>query len=74
MLQNEKWTQPTNGHNTTGQFNPVVHGSRGINAVSLNGFASPIDKRVIQVTKDLPEEFPFNLDWNSGKPLGLGKY
>ncbi|KAJ7449301.1 aryl-alcohol-oxidase from pleurotus Eryingii [Mycena latifolia] len=29
-------------------------------------------KHVIQTTKELPEEFPFNLDMNSGKPLGFG--
>ncbi|KAG6840511.1 hypothetical protein H0H93_004616, partial [Arthromyces matolae] len=27
---------------------------------------------IIQTTKDLPEDFPFNLDYNSGNPLGVG--
>lgn len=44
-----------------------------MNAVSLNGFQWPVfQQSVIQTTKELPDEFPFNLDTNSGKPLGLG--
>ncbi|KIJ49372.1 GMC oxidoreductase [Sphaerobolus stellatus SS14] len=72
IRKNELWTEPTDGHNTAGQFNPGVHGFHGINAVSLSGFPSPIDDRIIQTTKELSSEFPFNLDMNSGKPLGVG--
>ncbi|KIJ49389.1 GMC oxidoreductase [Sphaerobolus stellatus SS14] len=72
IRKNEQWTAPTDGHNATGEFNPAVHGFHGINSVSLAGFPSPIDSMVIQTTQQLPEEFPFNLDTNSGKPLGLG--
>ncbi|KAG6917872.1 hypothetical protein DXG01_000642 [Tephrocybe rancida] len=70
--KNEKWAQPADGHNTTGQFNPSVHGFRGINSVSLPGFSQGIDDRVIQTTRELPGEFPFNEDTNSGHQLGLG--
>ncbi|KAG6901607.1 hypothetical protein C0995_010015 [Termitomyces sp. Mi166 len=72
MDQNERWTAPADNHNTTGQFDPKVHGFKGINAVSLVGNPQSIDPRIIQTTKDLSEEFPFNLDMNSGNPLGLG--
>jgi hypothetical protein len=44
-----------------------------MNPVSLNGYAWPFGPRVIAATKELPDEFPFNLDMNSGKPLGVGK-
>ncbi|KAJ7248207.1 aryl-alcohol-oxidase from pleurotus Eryingii [Mycena haematopus] len=73
FLQNEKWSPPADHHNTQGQFDPSVHSTNGITSVSLPGFEWPIfyDK-VIQTTKELPETFPFNLDANSGKPLGLG--
>ncbi|KAG6867838.1 hypothetical protein C0993_010411 [Termitomyces sp. T159_Od127] len=70
--RNERWTPPADNHNTTGQFNPDVHGFNGINAVSLSGFPHSIDSRVIQTTSQLSEEFPFNLDTNSGNPLGVG--
>ncbi|KAF8582565.1 GMC oxidoreductase [Ramaria rubella] len=72
IRKNEKWTEPTDHHNTTGQFNPAVHSFTGINSVSLAGFAYPIDNMVIQATQQLSEEFPFNLDMNSGSPLGVG--
>ncbi|KAJ7693406.1 alcohol oxidase [Mycena rosella] len=70
--QNELFdVQTSDHHNITGQFNPAVHGFNGINTVSLAGFPSPIDDRVIETTTELAE-FPFNLDMNSGSPLGLG--
>ncbi|KAL0946163.1 hypothetical protein HGRIS_012426 [Hohenbuehelia grisea] len=72
ISKNEKWTPPRDDHDISGQFDPRFHSFHGINAVSLAGFPRPTDPRVIQVTKELPEEFPFNLDMNSGYPLGLG--
>ncbi|KAG6865075.1 hypothetical protein C0991_005305 [Blastosporella zonata] len=69
---NERWTAPVDNHNTTGQFNPAVHGFNGINSVSLVGYPQSVDPRFIQTTKELPDDFPFNLDMNSGNPLGLG--
>ncbi|KAJ7878659.1 aryl alcohol oxidase [Mycena leptocephala] len=48
MRKNERFSPPADHHNTTGQFNPAVHGFRGINS------------------------YPFNLDTNSGYPLGIG--
>ncbi|KAJ7075178.1 GMC oxidoreductase-domain-containing protein [Mycena belliarum] len=71
ILKNECFTPPSDHHNTTGQFNPAIHGFDGINSVSLPGFPSGIDDRVIATTAEL-EEFPFNLDMNSGSPLGIG--
>ncbi|KAJ6551651.1 aryl-alcohol oxidase-like protein [Mycena capillaripes] len=73
FLKNEKWSPPADHHNTQGQFDPRFHSIGGLTSVSLPGFEWPIfyDK-MIQTTKELPDEFPFNLDMNSGKPLGLG--
>ncbi|KAK0235294.1 aryl-alcohol oxidase precursor [Armillaria nabsnona] len=72
IRKNERWTSPTDNHDTSGQFNPAVHGFHGINSVSLAGYPLPIQDRVIQVTKELSGEFPFNLDYNSGFQLGVG--
>ncbi|KAJ7851624.1 aryl-alcohol oxidase [Mycena olivaceomarginata] len=73
FFKNEKWTEPADHHDTRGQFNPAVHSTKGINSVSLAGFQWPIfSQHVIEATRELPEEWPFNLDTNSGKPLGLG--
>ncbi|KAJ6590381.1 aryl-alcohol oxidase [Mycena sp. CBHHK59/15] len=73
FLKNEKWSPPADRHNTQGQFNPAIHGTGGPISVSLNGFPwSVFEHHVIQTTKELPDEFPFNLDMNSGQPLGVG--
>ncbi|KAJ7709390.1 aryl-alcohol oxidase [Mycena olivaceomarginata] len=73
FLKNEKWTPPANDHNTDGQFDPAVHGTHGPISVSLNGFSwSELEDHVIQTTKELPGDFPFNSDMNSGQPLGIG--
>ncbi|KAF9004581.1 pyranose dehydrogenase [Cyathus striatus] len=71
IRKNERWTAPADLHNTAGQFNPAVHSLDGINSVSLPGFPQGTDGMVIQTTKDLKEEFPFNEDANSGNPIGL---
>ncbi|KAJ7894614.1 glucose-methanol-choline oxidoreductase, partial [Mycena olivaceomarginata] len=73
FLKNEKWTPPADDHNTSGQFDPAVHGTHGPISVSLNGFSwSELEDHVIQTTKELPDDFPFNSDMNSGQPLGIG--
>ncbi|KAJ7141459.1 alcohol oxidase [Mycena epipterygia] len=71
MRKNERFSPPVDHHNTTGQFNPAVHGFDGINTVTLAGFPTPIDSRVIESTSEL-SEFPFNIDMNSGYQLGIG--
>ncbi|KAJ7510648.1 aryl-alcohol oxidase [Mycena galericulata] len=72
IRKNEKLTPPADHHNTTGQFNPLIHSLTGINSVSLPGFSHPFDSRIIATTQENPVEFPFNLDMNSGTPLGVG--
>ncbi|KAJ6494581.1 alcohol oxidase [Mycena sanguinolenta] len=66
FLKNEDFAS-----NTTGHYNPEVHGYSGINTVSLSGFPTPIDSRIIDTTTQL-DGYPFNLDMNSGNPIGIG--
>ncbi|TFK36268.1 pyranose dehydrogenase [Crucibulum laeve] len=72
FLKSEKWSPPADHHSTIGEFNPSLHSTHGMLPVSLPGFPESIDNRVIQTTKDLPIEFPYNVDMNSGSPLGVG--
>ncbi|KAK0459380.1 alcohol oxidase [Desarmillaria tabescens] len=72
IRKNERVVPPSDHHNTTGQFDPAVHGFNGINSVSLPGVSRHTDSRVIQTTSELPDDFPFNLDYNSGYQLGIG--
>lgn len=41
--------------------------------ISLSSATTPIDGRVLQAAQELPRPFPYNLDMNSGYPLGLGR-
>ncbi|KAJ7049485.1 alcohol oxidase [Mycena amicta] len=71
FLKSEHWGPPADDHDTSGQYNPAIHNTRGKVHTSLSGFAWPLGPRIIQATKELPD-FPFNLDANSGNPLGVG--
>ncbi|KAJ7185852.1 aryl-alcohol oxidase [Mycena filopes] len=73
FFKNEKWTPPVDHHDTRGQFDPRVHSTSGINAVSLSGFSwTTFANHVLAATAQQPEDWHFNLDMNSGKPLGTG--
>ncbi|KAJ7436219.1 alcohol oxidase [Mycena latifolia] len=71
MRKNERFTSPVN-RNTTAEFNPAVHSFSGINSVSLPGFPRDTDARVFKAASALGDEFPFNIDMNSGDTLGIG--
>ncbi|KAJ7240674.1 pyranose dehydrogenase [Mycena rebaudengoi] len=73
FLKNERWSPPADHHDTTRQYNPGVHSTTGVTSVSLAGFRYPAASLVLEATKQLPE-FPFNLDMNSGKLLGVSWY
>ncbi|KAJ7292195.1 aryl-alcohol oxidase [Mycena rebaudengoi] len=71
FFKNEKWTPPVDHHDTRGQYNPAVHSNKGMNSVSLSAFNWPLfSKHVIESTNELPDEWPFNLDMNSGNQIG----
>ncbi|KAJ7073980.1 aryl-alcohol oxidase [Mycena amicta] len=73
FFKNEKWSPPADNHNTHGQFDPSVHSTHGINPVSLGGVQyETFNEHVMQTTNELPNQYPYNIDTNSGKPLGLG--
>lgn len=72
--RSESWTPPADHHNTAGQFDPSVHGKNGPVSVSLNGFKTPVDGMTALAEKELRGAFEFNIDQNSGKPLGMGTY
>lgn len=72
FVQSERWSPPADHHNTQGEFDPTVHGFDGLLLTSLPGFPQPADDMVAAVPKQLPNEFPFLLDMNAGRPLGLG--
>jgi hypothetical protein len=69
--QNERHTPAWNNRSNVGEYDPRVHG----NGPLLTGLTPTVfeaDKRVFQMTEDLPNQYPFNLDLNSGNGLGFG--
>ncbi|KAJ6480398.1 aryl-alcohol oxidase [Mycena sanguinolenta] len=72
MLANEKFVASADGHNTTGQYDPTLHSTTGMVSISLPGYPHPFDSRIVETTQELSEDWPFNLDMNSGSMLGIG--
>ncbi|PPQ82598.1 hypothetical protein CVT25_007112 [Psilocybe cyanescens] len=72
FFKNERWSPPADRHDTHGQFDPSAHGYNGMMFTSLPGNPNTIDDMVLKVPSQLPDQFPFLLDLNAGRPLGLG--
>ncbi|KAJ7599877.1 alcohol oxidase [Mycena floridula] len=72
MRKNEHFMLPSDGRNASDEFNPAVHGFHGVNSITLASDLHEMDPLVFAATADLPDEFPFNIDMNSGNPLGVG--
>ncbi|KXN84480.1 Choline dehydrogenase, mitochondrial [Leucoagaricus sp. SymC.cos] len=73
LKKQEKFEQPSDNHSIAGEFDPAVHSLTGTLPVSIPGFPHPSSDAVtLKVTEQLGGEFKFNLDWNSGHPLGIG--
>ncbi|KAI0039399.1 GMC oxidoreductase [Auriscalpium vulgare] len=68
----EALVPPADGHNTTGQIIPSIHGTNGPVHISVQGYPNEMDSKVFGATAQLSAEFPFNEDMNSGNPLGIG--
>jgi len=58
-----------------GRFDPAVHGFHGKLSVTVSplNVTNPFNDQLLQATKELSDEFPFLLDLNGGRPLGIGK-
>lgn len=73
-VQHEKWSFSAQERDAAGKYDPSVHDFGGKTFVSLPGYPQSIDSRVIAAADELGGEFEFNLDMNSGYPLGTGAY
>ena len=70
--QAERLVPSADGHDTSGQIEPSMHGTSGPLGVSVQNWPVPSDQRVIRASKESPD-FPYVVDFNAGKPLGLGE-
>ncbi|KAJ2932198.1 hypothetical protein H1R20_g4885, partial [Candolleomyces eurysporus] len=71
-LQAERWTEPADGHDTTGEYDPRFHNKNGMTYVSVSGTPQAIDSKVLEASKQLGGDYAYNLDFNSGDSLGIG--
>ncbi|KAF9492662.1 aryl-alcohol oxidase-like protein [Pleurotus eryngii] len=69
ILKHNSIVAPADGHDTTGEFDPAWHGN-GPLLTSVAGYPAVIDPLVIGTTQEAAE-FPYNVDGNSGNPLGI---
>ncbi|EEB91134.1 hypothetical protein MPER_10557, partial [Moniliophthora perniciosa FA553] len=71
IYKNEKYVSPADGHDTLRTFDPSIHSLTGNDSVSLPGYPSPIDERVLAASDELGDELAVNLDHHTGYHLGL---
>ncbi|KAG2004659.1 aryl-alcohol oxidase [Coprinopsis cinerea AmutBmut pab1-1] len=69
-LKIERLVPPVDGHDTTGQVDPSLHGTDGNLKISVSGWPLEVDSRVAGAVEELGEEFKAIVDMNSGEPLG----
>lgn len=73
MKKSEHLVPPTDNRTVFGEVDPSIHGMQGPVQVSLGGYIGGVDQRVIDTTREFVSEFPYNIDMNSGYPLGIGQ-
>ncbi|KAH9476134.1 Pyranose dehydrogenase 1 [Psilocybe cubensis] len=74
VQKHERFVPPVDGHNTTGQFIPSLHGFNGMVPVSLPGNNQSVDSRVLAATGQSGPKFTYNQDMSGGghSLLGIG--
>ena len=72
IAQSSRLVPPQDGHNTTGQVIPQLHGFGPVE-ISLPDFPSVIDGRILDTVRASGAEFPFNEDFQSGNSVGVGQ-
>jgi len=70
--QNECWSAPADHHNTMESSTHLYTGFMASTLLVSRGLVYPFDHHMIQATPELPDEFPFNIDTNSGHQIGIG--
>ncbi|KAJ6617021.1 aryl-alcohol oxidase [Mycena sp. CBHHK59/15] len=70
FLKTEAFGPPADHHNTTGQYDPLVHGTHGPLGDSLPGYSQHLDQLVLESIGN--NIYPFAEDPNSGSDKGFG--
>lgn len=70
-VQIEQLTPSTDGHDISGQIDISAHGTDGPLAISLPNYSLHVDNLIERAAHEMPDQFPFNKDLNTGNPLGI---
>ncbi|KAJ8696713.1 hypothetical protein PTI98_006559 [Pleurotus ostreatus] len=68
IKKHERWSSPAASPMF---YDPSVHGFHGMTELTLSRIPHSIDDMMFNATQG-NKQFPFNIDYNSGKPLGFG--
>ncbi|KIK53520.1 hypothetical protein GYMLUDRAFT_265013 [Collybiopsis luxurians FD-317 M1] len=71
MLEMENFTGPVDHRNISGEVLPSIHGHNGPLGTTVSGLRLLTDSRILGASSELSAEFPFNIDTNSGDPIGI---
>jgi len=69
--QAEKLVRDSENQTEQGHIDPSLYGSDGKLFLTSEFRDHPINDMFLQVTEEIPEEFPFLLDMNDGRPIGI---
>ncbi|PBK74128.1 aryl-alcohol oxidase-like protein [Armillaria solidipes] len=72
-LKSSRLANPADSHDTTCQEDPSVHGNGPVQ-VSVGGFPTDLDERVVDTSKKLGGRFPYTVDLNAGHSVGFPGY
>ncbi|KAF8918132.1 aryl-alcohol oxidase [Mucidula mucida] len=69
-LKSNTLVAPADGHDTTGQVDPAVHGTNGNVLTSVPGFPTELDPLVVNASLELGGRYSYTVDINGGVVLG----
>ncbi|KAG7449763.1 aryl-alcohol-oxidase from pleurotus Eryingii [Guyanagaster necrorhizus] len=69
-LKSSRLVSPADRHDTTNQEEPSIHGNGPVQ-VSVGGFPTELDGRVLDTSKMLGGRFPYTVDLNAGHFVGV---
>ncbi|KAM5535604.1 hypothetical protein V8D89_010771 [Ganoderma adspersum] len=68
----EHFVPPVDHHNTSGEIDIAIHGTRGPLNITTANAPYPIDSHINATSQELNDQYPYNRDMNCGNPLGIG--
>jgi hypothetical protein len=69
----EKFSPGFSHQSMKDHIDPSVHGTNGKLSTSASYTNVSLNDLFLETTKELSDEFPFKLDVNDGKPIGLSE-